>query len=99
MEAPIKYIKERCGEPPAGVDVEIMYQDHELGSYPVIAVVWDDYETSYPDEYIAKCIEAYEKFTLPEEVHERYRLLSEAQEEIHGLIERAVAACRRKQKR
>jgi hypothetical protein len=99
IEAPVKYIKESCANPPFGVDVEIMYQDHELGSYPVIAVVWDDYETSYPDEYISKCMEAYEKFTLPKEVHERYRLLSEVQKETHSLIERALDAGRRNRKR
>jgi len=88
MEAPIKYIKETCGKPPSEVDVEIISQYHALGSYPVVTVVWDDYETSYPDEYIAKCMEAYERFTLPEEIHERGRLLAE----IHRLMEKVQDA-------
>ena len=88
MEAPIKYIKKTCGKPPRGADVEIIWQDHELGSYPVIALVWDDYVTSYPHEYIEKCIVAYEHFDLPEEIHERGRLLSE----IHTLIEKSLDA-------
>jgi len=31
-------------------------------SYPVISVVWDDSITEWPDEYIGKCIEAFERF-------------------------------------
>lgn len=67
MEMAIKYIKQQCGEPPHGVAVEITCEDHELGSYPIISVVWDDYATQYPDEYIQDCIEAFERFELPEE--------------------------------
>ena len=87
MEAPLRYLKKTCGKPPRGprgVDVEIIWQDHELGSYPVIAVVWDDYVTSYPHEYIEKCMVAYEHFELTEEIHERGRLLSE----IHNQMEK-----------
>jgi hypothetical protein len=46
------------------VDVQITREDYELGSYPVISVVWDDYSTEDPEDYIAKCICA---FDLPEE--------------------------------
>jgi hypothetical protein len=87
-ELAIKYIKQACGEIPRGVDVEVTMQDHELGSYPVISVVWDDYLTEYPDEYIAKCIEAFEKFELAEEIHERYRVFFEVQHEIQELYDR-----------
>lgn len=58
----------RSDESPRGVDVQISREDHELGSYPVIAVVWDSYEAGYPDDYIQKCIEAFERFELPEEI-------------------------------
>jgi hypothetical protein len=84
MELAIKYIKQCCGPPPRGVDVEITSEGSEVGnyseevSYPVISVVWDDFVTEYPDEYIGKCIEAFEKFDLPEEIYqegqERMRL-------------------------
>jgi len=74
-EMAIKYIKQSCGPPPRGVDVEVTSEGSEVGnegkevSYPVISVVWDDYTTEYPDEYIGKCIEAFEKFDLPEEIY------------------------------
>jgi hypothetical protein len=81
----IKYIKQICGEPPRGVDVEVTWNDHELGSYPVISVVWDDYIAEYPDEYIEKCIEAFERFDLPEEIHERWQDFFEILKEIEEL--------------
>jgi hypothetical protein len=71
-ELAIKYIKNRC-QPPRGVDVQVTWEDHELGSYPVISVVWDDYITNYPGEYIGKCIQAFERFELPEEIHRKGR--------------------------
>jgi len=70
-ELAIKFIKQACGEPPRGVDVQITWEDHELGSYPVISVVWDDFVTGHPGEYIGKCIEAFERFDLPDEIHQR----------------------------
>jgi hypothetical protein len=54
-ELAIKYIKQKC-QPPRGVNVQVSWEDHELGSYPVISVVWNDYITDYPGEYIGKCI-------------------------------------------
>jgi hypothetical protein len=86
-ELAIKYIKQACGKPPRSVDVQITMEDHELGSYPVISVVWDDYITDYPGEYIAKCIEAFERFDLPEEIHERYRVLFDLQDKIQKLFD------------
>jgi hypothetical protein len=64
MELAIRYIKQECGKPPRGVDLQITLEDHELGSYPIISVVWDDGVTEYPNEYIGKCIEAFERFDL-----------------------------------
>jgi len=69
------------------MDVQITWEDHELGSYPVISVVWDDYLTDYPGEYIAKCIEAFERFDLPEEIHKRYRELFDLQAKIQKLFD------------
>lgn len=75
----IKYLKQACGKPPRGVDVQITWEGHEVGggedevSYPVISVVWDDFMTEYPDEYIGKCMEAFERFDLPEEIYQRGR--------------------------
>jgi hypothetical protein len=78
-ELAIKYIKQTCGPPPRGVDVEITSEGYEIGNegdettYPVISVVWDDYVMEYPDEYIGKCIEAFEKFDLPDEIYQQGR--------------------------
>ena len=71
-ELAIKYIKQACGKPPRGVGVQVTLEDHELGSYPVISVVWDDYTAEYPGEYIGRCSEAYERFELPEEIYQQY---------------------------
>jgi hypothetical protein len=90
MELAVKFIKQVCGKPPRGVDGQITLEDHELGSYPVISVIWDDYITDYPGEYIGKCVEAYDRFDLPEEIHERYRMLSDLfdlQDKIQKLLE------------
>jgi hypothetical protein len=52
----------------------------------MISVVWDDSVAEYPDEYIGKCIEAFERFDLPEEIHkealERSCLLRELFEDV-----------------
>jgi hypothetical protein len=87
MELAVKFIKEACGKPPRGVDVQITWEDHELGSYPVISVVWDDYITDYPGEYIGKCIEAFDRFDLPEEIYERNRVLFDLQDRIQKLFD------------
>src|SRR5438477_11807148 len=87
-ELAIKYIKKACGEPPSGVDVQVTLEGYEVGdegdevSYPVISVVWDDSITEYPDEYIGKCIEAFERFDLPEEIHDRWQDFFEILEQI-----------------
>ena len=92
-ELAIKYIKQECGKPPRGVDVQVTLEGHEVGnegdevSYPVISVVWDDGVTDYPGEYIGKCIEAFERFDLPEEIHERYRVLFDLQDKIQKLFD------------
>lgn len=42
------YILEVCGSPPLGCDLEIIWHDHEMGSYPSIGV---GYEESLPAIY------------------------------------------------
>jgi hypothetical protein len=84
-ELAIKYIKQEC-KPPRGVNVQVTWEDHELGSYPVISVVWDDYVTDYPGEYIGKCVEAFDHFDLPEEIHERNRVLFDLQDRVQKLF-------------
>jgi hypothetical protein len=91
-ELAIKYIKQVCGKPPPGVDVQVTLEDHELGSYPVISVVWDDSITDYPDEYIGNCIEAFERFELPEEIHQQYQLFFQLQDQMQELADRISEA-------
>jgi hypothetical protein len=90
-ELVLKFITQACGEPPRGVDLQISREDHELGSYPVIAVIWDDYETGYTEDYIQKCIESFERFDLPGEIHqesrERLRLLHDLQDGLQRLFD------------
>jgi hypothetical protein len=52
MDLMVKFIKQECGAPARGVDVEVVWEDHELGGYPVIAVVWDDYTVECPYDYV-----------------------------------------------
>jgi hypothetical protein len=86
-ELAIKYIKQACGKPPRGADVQVTLEDHDLGCYPVISVVWDDSIIEYPGRYIGKCIEAFEHFDLPEEINERYKVLFELLESTQKLTE------------
>jgi hypothetical protein len=101
-ELAIKYIKRECGQPPGGVDVQITSEGYEVGnegdevSYPVISVVWDDGICEYPDEYIGKCIEAFERLELPEEIHQRYQLLFQLQDKMQEISERISETRERK---
>jgi hypothetical protein len=31
-----------CGEPPPEMELAIVWQEHDLGNYPVIGLVWED---------------------------------------------------------
>lgn len=52
----INYIRFVCGQPPAGVELDIMQNEHELGDYPSIGV-WSDF---YDAEYVGECERALE---------------------------------------
>jgi hypothetical protein len=90
-ELVIKFIKQECGKAPRSVDVQVGYEDSECGSTPVIVVIWDDYATAYPEDYIQKCIEAFERFELPEEIRQQRRdrasLFREIQIDMEKLFE------------
>jgi len=88
MELAIKFVKRECGEPPRGVDVQIGYEDSDHGSIPAIVVIWDDYETGYPEDYIQKCIEAFERFDLPEEIHQKGRERARLLRDIYAALEK-----------
>jgi hypothetical protein len=59
----IRYIKEICGEPPPNMRLAVEWQEHELGYYPVIALVWEDGMIGVPENYLSRCeaaLTAYE---------------------------------------
>src|SRR5258708_17941249 len=51
----IQHLKQVCGDPPPEMDLEVVWQDHELGSYPVIALVYEDETTGPPTNYLSTC--------------------------------------------
>jgi hypothetical protein len=61
-ELAIKHLVKVCGEPPPEMELEIQWQDHELGSYPVIALVWDDDTRGAPSNYLSRCEAALAAF-------------------------------------
>jgi hypothetical protein len=59
----IQQIKKICGDPPFEMELEIVWQEHELGNYPVICLVWEDPTRGTPWNYISRCevaLTAYE---------------------------------------
>lgn len=58
----IRHIKKVCGVPPPEMELEIIWQEHELGNYPVIGLVWEDAMRGTPWNYIARCEAALAAF-------------------------------------
>jgi hypothetical protein len=59
----IRHLKKICGDPPPEMELEIVWQDHEFGQYPVISLVWEDPMRGVPWNYISRCeaaLTAYE---------------------------------------
>ncbi len=59
----IRHIKKLCGDPPPEMELELVWQEHELGNYPVIGLVWKDHMRGAPWNYISRCeaaLAAYE---------------------------------------
>jgi hypothetical protein len=44
------------------MELEIVWQEHELGQYPVIGLVWDDPMRGTPWNYISRCEAALTAF-------------------------------------
>src|SRR5215471_9090679 len=62
-ELAIKHLKKVCGEPPEEMELEIQWQEHELGEYPTIVLTWDDAMRGAPWNYLSRCeaaLAAYE---------------------------------------
>jgi len=66
------------------VDVQVTWEGDEV-SYPVVSVVWDDFVAEYPGEHIGKCIEAFERFELPEEIYQKGQQFLDIYERIQKL--------------
>ena len=41
-EMAIKHLKRVCGEPPPQMELEVQWQEHDLGTYPLIVLLWED---------------------------------------------------------
>ena len=51
----ITHIKRTCGDPLPEMELEIIWQEHELANYPSIGLVWDDPMRGTPWNYISRC--------------------------------------------
>jgi hypothetical protein len=40
---------------PPEMELEVQWQEHELGSYPTIVLTWEDVMRGAPWDYIEKC--------------------------------------------
>ena len=69
-----KYIVLVCGEPPPGCKLDVMWHEHELGSYPSLGV-WSEYDQ--PWDYINSCERALEVFDEAVSWHELKEHLEE----------------------
>lgn len=58
----IRHIVKTCGPPPPEMTLEVRWQGHELGDYPVIALVWEDAMRGTPWRYLSKCRDAFSEF-------------------------------------
>ena len=59
----IRHIVKVCGPPPPEMELEIQWQEHELGSYPTIVLLWEDAMRGTPWNYLERCqvaLTAYE---------------------------------------
>ena len=64
--------------------------DSEYGGIPAIVVIWDDCETGFPEDYIQKCVEAFERFELLAEIHEQWRDRARLLRDIHDGLQKLV---------
>jgi hypothetical protein len=50
----IRHLQKICGEPPPEMELEIVWQEHDFGTYPTIALTWEDGMRGAPWPYIFK---------------------------------------------
>ena len=61
-EFAIKRLKKVCGEPPPEMELEVQWQEHELGEYPTIVLTREDAMREALWEYIEKCEEVLTEY-------------------------------------
>jgi len=61
-EFAIKRLKKVCGEPPPEMELEVQWQEHELGEYPTIVLTWEDAMRGAPWKHIEKCEEVLTEY-------------------------------------
>ena len=54
-----QYILLVCGDPPLGSTLDVIWHDHELGSYPSLGICSEFWT---PPDYLRKCEQALEHF-------------------------------------
>jgi len=61
-ELAIRHLKRVCGEPPPEMELEVQWQEHDLGTYPLIVLVWEDAMRGAPWGYIERCEAALSEY-------------------------------------
>ena len=59
----IRHIVKVCGPPPPEMELEVQWQEHGLGSYPKIVLLWEDAMRGTTWNYLERCrvaLTAYE---------------------------------------
>ncbi len=63
----MQYIAFICGDPPTGSKLDIMWHDHDLGTYPSLGI-WSEYNPQW--DYINSCERTLEVFNEAVSWHE-----------------------------
>ena len=56
------FLAAALGDPPTGVRIDVVWSDHDLGSYPSLAVLWEDLVPE-PTEFIRRAEGALNAFS------------------------------------
>jgi hypothetical protein len=62
----IRHLITTCGTPPPEMELQVQWQEHELGSYPLLVLTWEDSTRGAPARYLSKCQEALFEFDTGE---------------------------------
>lgn len=63
----IRHLQKICGNAPPEMELEIVWQEHDLGTYPTIGLTWEDGMRGAPWPYISRCQEALAAYEDGEE--------------------------------